>query len=83
MLERRAFRMAVRVSRGHVEIVEDFRLIDQPGGVQRQLGEQPRDHVTPRFLSARQMQGLHRHLGRLQSILFEESARQDCPTRCC
>src|SRR5688572_10566559 len=60
--------MAVRMTRGYVEVVEQSRAIDQiRWDVERQLRQQLGDHMAPRLLAAREVNRFHRLLRRLVS----------------
>lgn len=66
MFERRALGMSIRIPAGHVEIIEHASLFDKlRGDLEGKLGQQPRDHMSPRFLLEREMQGLDGLFGRL------------------
>src|SRR5882672_10162461 len=65
MFEGRAFGVPVGISRRHVKIVEHLGFFSEVVWRYRQLGDQPRDDMTPRLLSQREMKRFERHLGRL------------------
>lgn len=68
MLERRAFRVSVRVAGWNVIIIENSGFFDERGrrGVRgRQFDEQFRYHVPPRLLARKEMQGFYSLFSRL------------------
>ena len=62
MFERGPFRVSVRVSSRHIEVVEHLGFIDKMRCRLRQFGDELRHRMPPGFLTEREMEGFDRLL---------------------